>query len=159
MYKLGERKVPRVFSDFTLSQVPICLAPFVETFSVFGVVPPPLVSANLLGSSDAQKNVCFGYIYPLDDGGSDGYPRCICNYYVYYISVCYMYYISVYCHCSYYSGTPDAYSGGSHCVYIHLYVHYLYYNFCETLGHPTPFCVLSYYLCVCICTYPPTYIL
>merc|ERR1712002_688636 len=70
-----------------------------------------------------------------------------CNYYVYYISVCYMYYISVYYHFSYY------------CVYIHLYVHYLYYNFCETLGHPTPFCVLSYYLCVYICTYPPTYIL
>ena len=138
MCKLGERKVPRVFSDFTLSQVPICLAPFVGTFSVLGVVPSPLVSANLLDSSDAPKNVCFGYIYPLDDGGSDGYPRCICNYYVYYISVCYMYYISVYCHCSYYSGTPDAYSGGSHCVYIHLYVHYLYYNFCETLGHPTP---------------------
>ena len=88
MCKLGERKVPRVFSDFTLSQVPICLAPFVETFSVFGVVPPPLVSANLLGSSDAQKNVCFGYIYPLDDGGSDGYPSCICNYY---ISVYYLY--------------------------------------------------------------------
>ena len=99
------------------------------------------MSANLLDSADAQKNVYFGYIYPLDDlsgnldvsvcfrcishpkdpyGGSDGYPRCICNYYMYYISVYYMYYISVYYHCSYYSrdlsGTPDDYSGGSHCV-------------------------------------------
>ena len=147
MCKLGERKVPRVFSDFTLLQVPICLAPFVETFSVFGVVPPPLVSANLLGSSDAQKNVCPGYIYPLDDGGSDGYLRCVC---IYLGCICnyYMYYM-----------TPDTYSGGPHCVYIHLYVYNLCYSFCETLDHQTPFCVLSYYLCVCICTYPPTYIL
>ena len=112
MWKLDEWNVPWVFSDSTLSQAPICLTPLVETFSVFWVVPPPLVSASLLDSADAQKNVYFDYIYPLDDlsgdldvsvcfrcishpkdpyGGSDGYPRCICNYYMYYISVYYLY--------------------------------------------------------------------
>ena len=138
MCELGERKVPRVFSDFTLSQVPNCLALFVGTFSVLGVAPSPLVSAHLMGSSDDQKNVCPGCTYPPDDGGSDGHPRCvynypgcICNYYMYHV-------------------TPDTYLGGPHCVYTHPYVYYLYYIFCETLDHQI--------LCVCICTYPPTYI-
>ena len=96
------------------------------------------MSANLLDSSDAQKNVYFGYIYPLDDlsgdldvsvcfrcishpkdpyGGSDGYPRCICNYYMYYISVYYLYldfciylghgalgYFGIYCPAGHFSG-------------------------------------------------------
>ena len=117
MWKLGEWNVPRVLSDSTLSQVPICLAPIVEISSVFLVVPPPLVSASPLDSSDFQKNVCFGYIYPLDDGGSDGYPRCICNYYMYYISVYYLYldfciylghgalgYFGIYCPAGHFSG-------------------------------------------------------